>query len=52
MKKKYETPNVEIVKFCYKDQVVAASTCRANWSYIAPTETGKCNERETLANKE
>lgn len=25
MKKNYETPNVEIVKFQYRDQVVAAS---------------------------
>lgn len=26
MKKKYEAPNVEVVEFNYKDQVVAAST--------------------------
>lgn len=25
MKKSYETPNVEVVKFQYRDQVVAAS---------------------------
>lgn len=27
MKKQYETPSVEIVKFQYSDQVVAASGC-------------------------
>lgn len=33
MKKNYETPNVEIVKFQYRDQVVAASgnTCISVW---------------------
>ena len=25
MKKNYETPSVDVVKFCYRDQVVAAS---------------------------
>lgn len=27
MKKQYETPSVEVVKFQYSDQVVAASGC-------------------------
>lgn len=27
MKKRYETPSVEVVKFQYKDQVVAQSGC-------------------------
>ncbi len=27
MKKQYETPSVEVVKFSYSDQVVAASGC-------------------------
>ena len=27
MKKRYETPSVEVVKFQYKDQVVATSGC-------------------------
>lgn len=35
MKKTYETPSVEIVKFQYRDQVVAASgasnTCISVW---------------------
>ncbi len=29
MKKAYETPSVEVVKFEYKDQVVAQSGCTA-----------------------
>ncbi len=29
MKKNYEKPTVEVVKFQYRDQVVAASTCTA-----------------------
>ncbi len=33
MKKAYETPSVEVVKFQYKDQVVAASGCPAQWEY-------------------
>ena len=34
MKKSYETPSVEAVKFQYRDQVVAASggaRCYVNW---------------------
>lgn len=32
MKKMYETPEVEVVKFQYRDQVVAASgTCLSVW---------------------
>ncbi len=33
MKKAYETPSVEVVKFQYKDQVVAASGCQNIWQY-------------------
>lgn len=36
MKKTYETPSVEVVKFQYRDQVVAASNgshqCVINWT--------------------
>lgn len=37
MKKTYETPNVEVVKFQYRDQVVVASnggltTCQVTYS--------------------
>ena len=36
MKKCYETPNIEVVKFQYRDQVVVASTltpyeCKSYW---------------------
>lgn len=32
MKKTYETPSAEIVKFQYRDQVVVASgTCQGKW---------------------
>ena len=35
MKKAYETPSVEVVKFQYRDQVVAASgTCVSVWVNI------------------
>ena len=35
MKKMYETPEVEVVKFQYRDQVVAASgTCQGRWINI------------------
>lgn len=37
MKKNYETPNVEVVKFQYKDQVVAQSGgCVTVTHYPAP----------------
>ncbi len=31
MKKKYEVPAAEVVKFEYRDQVVAASGCVFEW---------------------
>ena len=34
MKKMYETPEVEVVKFQYRDQVVAASGCQSVWVNI------------------
>lgn len=34
MKKTYETPSIEVVKFQYRDQVVVASSC------IVTKETG------------
>ena len=35
MKKMYETPEVEVVKFQYRDQVVAASgNCESVWVNI------------------
>ena len=43
MKKMYETPEVEVVKFQYRDQVVAASgtTCVSAWVNIGE---GSCTE--------
>ena len=35
MKKTYETPSIEVVKFQYRNQVVAASgTCQGQWTNI------------------
>ena len=47
MKKTYETPSVEVVKFQYRDQVVAASgngsyTCHVVHSYEGAD--GECSE--------
>ena len=44
MKKMYETPEVEVVKFQYRDQVVAASvttSCVSAWVNIGE---GSCTE--------
>lgn len=42
MKKVYSTPSVEVVKFQYRDQVVAASSaCISVWSNRG---LGKCTE--------
>ena len=43
MKKNYETPSVEVVKFQYSDQVVAASVkCDIIW--INVKENGECTD--------
>ncbi len=35
MKKNYETPSIEVVKFQYRDQVVVASgTCVSRWENV------------------
>ena len=34
MKKTYETPNVEVVKFEYSDQVVAQSVCKVQVTHV------------------
>lgn len=45
MKKFYETPGVEVVKFQYRDQVVAASgACTKVWINIGTQEQGHCAE--------
>lgn len=39
MKKTYETPSIEVVKFQYRDQVVVASgSCGTQWSNIGPNQ--------------
>ena len=43
MKKNYETPSVEVVKFLYKDQVVAASGCDTIW-INEKDSSGQCNK--------
>ena len=37
MKKAYETPSVELVKFQYKDQVVAKSGCTTQKTHVGDT---------------
>ena len=46
MKKMYETPEVEVVKFQYRDQVVVASGgCTAKWVNDGPIhEGGRCDQ--------
>ena len=45
MKKRYEAPNVEIVKFEYSDQVVAQST-GCDIRYINELVNGVCSNPE------
>ena len=47
MKKNYETPSVEVVKFQYSDQVVASSGTGPQCDYIyinIKGDTGECTE--------
>lgn len=45
MKKTYETPSVEVVKFQYRDQVVAASgNCQSVWVNIGVAECTEGNK--------
>ena len=44
-KKTYETPSIEVVKFCYCDQVVAASSNPCTQQYI---DTGDYTTKECL----
>ena len=41
MKKTYEPPSVEVVKFQYRDQVVVASSCQDVWIH---TGVGSCTD--------
>ncbi len=43
MKKNYETPNVEVVKFQYKDQIVAQSgVCWHHVTNVPGDNSGLC----------
>lgn len=42
MKKVYETPNVEVVKFEYKDQVVAQSGCLNRYKNTSDLGVNEC----------
>lgn len=46
MKKTYETPSIEVVKFQYRDQVVVASntTCVDRWVNIGVSECTEGNK--------
>ena len=45
MKKMYETPEVEVVKFQYRDQVVAASgNCESVWVNIGASSCTEGNK--------
>lgn len=48
MKKTYETPSVEVVKFQYRDQVVAASGCIVSGEYSHDAD--KCSKEDASAN--
>lgn len=45
MKKNYETPSVEVVKFQYRDQVVVASgtLCTQKWTGHGSDINGTCD---------
>ena len=48
MKKNYEKPTVEVVKFQYRDQVVAASTCTNLWTNIGEQILSYLEQARTL----
>ncbi len=43
MKKAYETPSVEVVKFEYKDQVVATSGCLNKYENTSALGVNHCD---------
>ena len=47
MKKTYETPSVEVVKFQYRDQVVVASGCIGRYEN---TGVGECKNQVWVEN--
>ncbi len=51
MKKNYETPNVEVVKFQYKDQIVAQSgVCVHHITHVPVDKSGICGTVHTQTN--
>lgn len=50
MKKAYESPMVEQVKFQYRDQVVAASGTDCINQYINEGTDGKCQNSQQIHN--
>ena len=46
MKKRYETPSVEVVKFQYRDQVVAQSACINKFERIGPIGANTCSDEQ------
>lgn len=48
MKKTYETPSIEVVKFQYRDQVVVASNvfteCNTGWMNYNDYNTANCQK--------
>ena len=52
MKKSYETPSIEVVKFQYRDQVVVASggtSCHQYWDGFGSHTNNDCRITETVA---
>lgn len=52
MKKTYETPSIEVVKFQYRDQVVVASgvNCKDVWINIGVNECTEGNKHHASLN--
>ncbi len=49
MKKQYETPSVEMVKFQYKDQIVAQSGSCITWKHYPTPESDTCKDYPVYA---
>ena len=51
MKKIYETPSVEVVKFEYKDQVVATSGCINTYGEMGAIGQNDCDNWHEIEHK-
>ena len=47
MKKAYEAPAVEVVNFCFEEQIVAASTCLQQYKQYGNPNDQRCTSGET-----